>query len=278
MEVENKEYKKILVTYYDPNNTIFKSTNKDKASYTVYMCCNHEKCEAFKQGKCTLRNGLSTGYCPYGKMVRNQGPTKRAKSCLSFLIQAKEECKDTLTSHLDPCDKLCKIGDYIYLNLSYLDNYVNPIVEKLGIVKQQFLPKEKFSVETIKTLLDYRPLALFGGEITSYREKELPPFIYELQAQYPLIYQEVKKAGGSLPDKKDLSFLLGKKAFVKTLSPGRVKIGIKYWEWDGKKLTGIGKDIIGSGLNEEKIVMYPNENTKCIVCEERTIGDNTRFA
>ena len=276
MGIEDKEYKKILITYYDPNNTFFKSTNKDRASYTVYQCCNHEQCEAFKEGKCVLRNGLNSGHCPYGKVVRTQGPTKKAKSCSEFLRKAKEENKEVLAFNLEPCDKLCRIGDYIYLNLSYLNNYVNPIADKLGIINQHFLPKENFSVKTIKTLLEYRPLALFGGEITSYREKELPPFIFDLQRKYPLIYQEVKKNGASLPEKMDTSFLIGKKALVKTLAPGIVKMGGKFFNWDGEKLTTVGK-VLSYDMGDEKVVVYPTDKSKCIICEEKTITDKTKF-
>lgn len=270
------DYKKILFTYFDPNNSFWKTTQKDQARYSIYYCCNSGYCDAYKNGCCVLRNGIGSGKCPYGKIITNSGPTKRAKSCYEFIEDAKKENEDIISAHLTNYDGLGEIGDYIYLNLSFLDNYVNPIAEELEIVRERFLPKESFTPETIVRILKYRPQALFGGVITSYEKENLPKFVMSLQRNYPDLYKKVFELYPDVAQYVIPEFYIGKKAFVKTLSPGRVKVGIHYWDWDGTQLNGTGKEV-NTDFKDEKVTVIPTDKTVAVICEEKTVNDKTKF-
>jgi hypothetical protein len=266
-------YEPINFTYYDPSNSFFKSTGKDHAKYTVYLCSNKDNCQAYAKGKCAMLCGLWGENCPYGKRHSVQGPTKRAKGLYDFIYSAKTKYSDV--SHKLGCLKFtARVGDKVYIALPYLKNYVNPIDEVEG---EHFIDYDKFDTAFIARLIDFRPRALMGGVITDYQTKYVPQFISHIKKYFPEQYAELAKIRPDITERIQNVNYIDKVAKLKTLKPGKVKLSTNYLQWDGTVLTAKGKDISWWGLGDEVVIITPNENTYVTIADNDTVTDDTVF-
>ena len=57
----------------------------------------------------------------------------------------------------------------------------------------EILLKRNFTSEFIVELINYRPRAMMGGEITSYQREEVPKFCSQLKRYMPDMSEKVKK-------------------------------------------------------------------------------------
>lgn len=255
--------------YFDPNTSIFKTTQNSKATYSVAFCNNFENCSAYKRGLCALRN--YNRYCPYGKIKKVMGPTRKAKSSFSFIRNAREKYeKEPHIKNLQSLDILCKIGSYVYIPLNFLDNYVNPIQGDLGINKK-FAKLDNFDVDFIKKVYEYRPLAMFGGEIQSYQREEIPNFIVSLRTEFPSLFGKcLREIEGFDKHAENISFI-GKKALIKTLAPGKIRVSAsRVYDWDGEKI--IADSLALSHFDgKEKVYIFPTDETVCQVEDNNTV-------
>lgn len=272
-------YSLIKSFYRDPNNSFFKTNSQDEYFVRAYWCKCPDTCEAYKKGQCALQSGLWGENCPFGARSQMTGPTKRAKTGFDFLNEVKEVLKfDSLErenhgKNLESIKASCKIGngDYVYLNLNYLDNYVNPIADSLGIVAKKFLPIENFNENTVRILLNYHPQAMFGGEIKNYQKEDVPFFVRDLKRHFKDLYKtcvigtEFEQYGISID-------YTGKKAAIQTLLPGKVKIDGRIWNWDGEQISIIGKELSYT-LGEELVYSTPKPNTYAEVVDNDTVDE-----
>lgn len=284
MENNDKKYEYIMLTTYDPNNSLFKSTSKDYSSYTLYSCCNCDNCNAFKRNKCALRSGLWGNYCPYGKVSTNQGFTKRSKKCSSFIYEAKNLYTPQIrgNNNLESLNFTCEIGEYVYIDLPHLHNYSNSIDKELGIEHEHFIPKEKFDFELVDKLLNYHPQALFGGEITNYQKKNIPQFIIQLKRYFPKLYKEVVKKHPQYQDLFSKINYVKKQAKVTTLLPSEVCLTCSmnnHLQWDGEKLSGKAKNLISfTDLDKDTMIyIYPTDKDYVYICENDSVTEETEF-
>ena len=250
----------------------------EKVFYKVRFCNNRWNCTAYLKGQCALCNGLFGGFCPYGKEKKQYGPTLRAKSSYKFLEDAKEQYKPVEEKWLHPIQFTCEIGDYVFLALEWLDNYVNPIAKELDINYDHFIKKENFTAENIIKLIEFKPRALMGGVISDYQDKLVPTFVRHLKRYFPDKYEEVRKVKPEIANYIiDVNYV-GKKAYVKTLLPGKVQIGSNPFTWDGEKLVSRAKGLIlFSGLDEEEVAIIPNDKTVVTISENQIVTENTEF-
>ena len=269
------QYKPIYYYEYNPQ-TSFLGKKTDHASYHV-MFCELEYCNALEKNKCCLKN--SKGYCPYGKKQRFEGPTPKAKTFYDFFKKGREKYgkySATEIGFVDYLTFLCKIGEYIFLPLSYLDNYVNPIVKDLCIQNEHFLPLENYTLENIIKLIEYHPYALMGGEIKAYQEKEVPEFIRQLKFFDKEMYLKVMEAKPTLQAIVTKIDYRGRKAYLNSLLPGKVGITHdKIGYWDGKVLKAKARDIIPfSELdNENELTININDKTVVWIVDNDTVDE-----
>lgn len=278
--LKGKNQEVICFYVYDPNNAFFKSKSTDRYEVNIYSCSCCDQCQAYKLGCCLLKNGLWGERCPFGNRHRIEGPTKKAKSGFNFVMKAKEQFKyssvdrEVKGKSLESVQCTCKIGDgsYIYINLPHLYNYVNPITEALGMTSEYVIPAENFTEKAVRTLLNFRPQALFGGEIETYQKKEVPKFVRDLKRNFRPLYDACVvgtpyEVYGNNIDYK------GKKAFLKTLKPGDVVLDHKVWHWDGKKLTIQGKVLMSWALDDEVVSISPHDRTVVEICDNDTVDE-----
>ena len=260
---------------YDPTNSIF-GKKSDKASYTVLLCPNCHACEAFQNHQCGLYGAWSN--CPVGKKMQNKGPTHRSKDFYTFLNKPSKLYPEAYTYEsykLRNLDSLCFVGpnrEYIYLPLDHLNNYVNPIVDKYGIRYGHYLPSDKFTPELVVELFEYMPIALMGGHITIYKDK-LPSFAYQLNRKFPDIWKRAGEINDSISQYLIKLDYRKRKAYLKTLLPGKVEYNNKIVEWDGKLIKAKSGDLMlfSSDSPDDEIIITPNENTIVKIVDNDTV-------
>ena len=285
--------KVINVTYYDVQTSIFKPSRTDRERVTVYSCSNCENCQAYKNKTCIMLNGLYGHRCQYGRRVLTEGYTRAARKCGELIREYKrqyeKECyalKDV--RHIEQC------GDYIFLNLPWLDckdkwrysgaddwDYTQSIgIEiKDKVYFNDMVKVEHFTPEFIRRLIDFRPQAIMGGTITKYYDEHIPQFCYDLRKYFKDIYEATLKIKPEIEELANKVSCVGKKAKLKTLNPGQIKIGSHLAMWDGEKI--IANDdilmVIGSDLDNSQVIIIPTENTNVTIADDDTVTDSTEF-
>lgn len=165
-------------------------------------------------------------------------------------------------------------GEYVFIDLAHIDNYVNPIVDDEKWFNAQYIKKEHFNVEFIKMLLEYEPLALIGHRtITSYQDEKVPTFLRALSMFDKDLYEE------SIKDTKFENHMIsykGLKAKLQTLSPGlveyRISISHEVCYWDGQLLTREKKLYDGSEL-----IVKPTDKAVAKIIDNATVNMETEF-
>lgn len=273
-------YIPINLTYYNPNNSIFKAGKSDHERYSLYTCCNTENCNAYKNGKCIMLNGLWGQRCPYGRKQSEEGYTKASRKCGDLIRKVREEYGNVAYA-LKQLEYPCYIGDYVYLSLPFLSNYANSIREKDFFYSDGLIRKEDFTSDLIVELLKYKPRALMGGVISEYQTKYVPTFVRQLRQRLPEKYAEVQKIYSEIDDigtLKNMNFV-GKRALVKTLLPCNVGLcgHVHVAEWDGTVIKTNGR-ALGWRLNGDEVVtITPNDKTYVEVMDNNSVTEETIF-
>lgn len=273
-------YPRLVSWSYFDGKGIFSGKNEKEQLTKVYIL--KEEGEHLLEGGKIVRLNMFKGYHdPYFKVEKIEGFTRRARNhgkLKSDMVKEYPELERKLTG---VTSKIMDYGEYIYIDLPHLDNYVNPLTkDKETLLNENFIYKEKFTVDFVKTLVEYVPRAMMGGVINTYREKEIPKFLSELKLIFPDIYQEVLSISDvavSLVD--DISYI-GKQAYLHTLSNGEVEIKFSLLDkqkfyWDGKTLTNKVEMSDGNILSQ---TITPNENTIVKIISDSTVNDNTKLA
>lgn len=271
-----EEYKPIHLTYYNPCTSIFKAGKSDREKVTLYRCCKSETCNAFKNKKCIMLNGIWGHACPYGKSVHQEGYTKAARKC-GELIRKYRENYGEVEYKLKMLNGLCRINDYVYTGLPHLQNYVNSIRPKEFFTYEDLIKIEDFTPEFIVELIKFRPYAMFGGEIESYQKKDVPQFCNQLKRNVPELYKQVFEIYPEIENSIEDIDYSGKKAKVKTLLPGIVKLSTGILQWDGNVLKAKGKQISFWGLKDEEVTIAPDDETVVEICDNETVTDGTEL-
>lgn len=284
MDTSNAVKKSFYAWINNPmNNFLFKAKANEKANCTVLYCSCHDKCEAFKNKQCILKNGF--GYdvnsCPYGRRLFEEGFTKKSKQFYPWIDARKEKYADILSTKvgfLNPINRkiICIGTDRVFINVPHLSNYVNSIYEHLGMDNAHVVRRNLITPEFLKQIVEYKPMALFGGEIKSYQEKDIPEFVRTLKRYYPDWYEGLHNIKPEVEDYiVDIDYR-GREAYLKTLLPG--KVCLKYKDepvdWDGTVLRGPGKLFSVSGLEDAEITVTPKDDTVVKIYDNATVDEN----
>lgn len=269
-------YEPINLTYYNPCNSFFKAGKSDRERVTLYTCCNKDNCDAYKRNKCVMLNGLWGHNCPYGNERTETGFTKAARNCGKLIREYKEKYGSVEYSKKD-LGFICYIGDYVFLNLPHLINYVNSIRDRSFFIDEDMIKKEDFTPEFVVELIKFRPYAMFGGEIKSYQEEEVPKFCMQLKRYMPDMYEQVKAIYPEIDNYIEDVNYIGKYAKVKTLLPGDIKVSIYNCKWDGKVIYSKAKGIGIHELGDAEVTITPNDNTYVKIVDNATVTEETEF-
>lgn len=275
--------KLIYVYIYDPAWSSY-SKKSDCAVCTTIHCSKTEECGLYKRKECFL---LSSGglfrdsTCPHGKKEKCYGHTRRAKNYRSWIERMEKTFK--ITNQVGPCNtKMAEVGDYIILPYSFFE--ADKLFEADKCIyssNNKFLDKSKWNVETVKKILNFKPQALFCGEITDYQREDVPRIIMHLKEVFPEMFDRVCKEIPELEDRvKELSNIGRKAILITTATDSKPFIDCHgaSWAWDGSYLTS--KDSRSSFMpidSFSEVRIKPKEECVIEINDDSQVGTKTVF-
>lgn len=268
-----KENKVIHFHLFRPDNSLSKQPKNTPAEIQLIICNNSENCQIFERKECACRYGLFRGFCPYGRLSRQTGYTKRAKKYYSWCREKEERYKGV--PFLNEPKKLGIVGEYVFLPYAHMD-----MLKSLPW-NNHFLKREDFTVETIIQLVIFRPQAMMGGEIKSYQEKIPPQFLKHLSEQMPELFQQVIEKSSEAKKRFQEFSNIGRKAILESIVPdvGRFKdIHGGLWTWDGQILHSTNSHASFMLIKKFKEVMLIPEPGQIVeITDEGQVGKDTIF-
>lgn len=278
-----EEYKVISVGIYNPRTSVFKSKKNDKAKCDIIKCSSSDSCDLYKKGQCTMANSIGWIKCPYSKFTSEEGFTSRANNFSKWISDRQDKYSGIplLKGH---SKIISSIGGYYLLPYSHMEmcNEVPFLKSSRGFFDkgQPFIKKEDLTVDNINKLLNFRPQALFGGEIESYQKEEVPRFIEHLRDLYPELFSEVLKVNNRLENYLVKNYV-GRKA---VLSSVNINIGFftdihgKNWTWDGEWLHCKEKvSIFGLSNTNSETKVKPSKEVEVKITDNNQVNSLTIF-
>ena len=272
---------------FDPTASIFKRPANEKTTCES-VTCRLKHCPLREKGFCTWMPFLGWHACPYGKMHKETGPTKRAQSFRRWVAERKSKHPDVGVLKSPP-NKMAFIGDYVFLPYAHMDMNKDAAFLKhsSAFVKgTAFLPLEHWNIDTILNIIVYRPHALMGGEITTYQKESVPAFIAHLKELDPEMFDKLVEKRPDLD--VEISYV-GRKALLRTLAhpiEWDAKVNDKYpvhWKWDGKTLKSTSQHVYsstwGGSIPMESIDFraVPKENAAIVIQDSDWVTEETEF-
>lgn len=281
--------KLISVSLFNPiESTFFK---KEHAKCELFYCGVPDNCSLLKQNYCINRFILNSR-CPHGYVDVFSGPTRRSTSLGKWITEKEKEYGEQLKSKVSsPPMKIASVGDYYYLPYSHLDmNKDVPILEHSRFIVggSPFIKKELFTIEVIKSIVKFRPQAIFGGEITHYQKHIVPLFLKHLSEEYKEIYENFLTAYPEFSGIPIAESNIGRKALLITTEPhDNIEImKDNIFRWDGKKLTSIKCSpfmLYTTNYNGQKamkeinVEIVPSEDAVITITDDKQVSNRTKF-
>lgn len=269
---------------FNPCHSIFKISKNERAhSQTVY--CKAETCEVRDRGECLCRASLG-GRCPYGRVSVSTGPTQRARSFTKWIKEAESQ-NPNVGFLKSPSEVMAAVGNYVFLPYAHMTMCEKvPFVSHSGFLLSgtPLLPKERWTVENVEALIDFRPVAMMGGVISSYQKESVPLFLLHLREFDSEMWQKLIERRPQLDVAPDH---VGRKALLKTLvsplefSTKHEKYPVK-WIWDGAQLTTTSPhayDKTWGRLKAESVSVsvIPSDDAEVIVQDNSWVTSETVF-
>lgn len=266
----------------------YKVKKSERSELHIYKCSNTEGCDAFKNGQCINVGNVFGERCPNGSRLTKKSVTVRANSH-SGQVQG---WKDTYKEHynaLNPAPKkITRVtGGWMMPYDHITQNKLVPFKSQGGLMLGgcSFLSEDEMTKENMISIINNRPQAAMGGEISSYQNKIVPKFIFDFKSCYPDIFNELlgdnEKAKAIL---ESMDFV-GRVAYIKTVKPGSIlKFTHTTMHWDGKKLTKKDSkmsafDVLNESEFDSAYFEYvPKDTAKVKITDNNQVYSETRFA
>jgi len=269
-----------LIDYrlFNPLQSLFKQGKNEKALLQTVYCSNSENCEAYKEGRCVVFAGLFNTKCPYGRLAKEEGYTRRARQFYEWISEKEKKVKDVKQLEVQPL-KMCMVGEYVYFPYPHWD--LDKKFEEMDTGK--FLKNDVFTVEFIQTVITARPRSLMGGEIKSFQNEVVPLIVQHLEEVFPTLFKEWALQNPEFAKIYEKKSYVGRKAYVKTLPVGcRIPHRNGEMVWDGEKLTisDYAKTLLpisSSQIENAKLIITPTDNAAIEITSDDQVCDTTRF-
>lgn len=255
----------------------FKRKKSDPAEHLT-ITCSCESCPLLARGECATI-GVFRTYCPYGSKREETGPTMRAAKFGAWIRERRAMHPGVSWNVGIPTTKLAFVGDYVYLPYSHADD-----CKAVPFHRGPWLNREDWTLENVLKLIDFRPQALFGGEITDYRVKIVPLMLHHIRELDSDMWRQVVAAR---PQLDVVPNYVGRKALVKTLAfpitipPYDNRYPVQ-WQWDGKTLRTNDRDAYGSTwghVDAESVTVevVPSAKATVVVKDNAWVTPETLF-
>ncbi len=264
----------INVTVYEPHQSLFKCGRNDKAEVRKFYCSKKSECDYLKENTC-LNVGAMGRPCPYGSCRSTEGFTKKARAYHDWIRKQKEENKDFLWKISSAPKRIAKIGEewslpYAFMNMN----------KSVGFMSEGQPILTELNTEVIFKLINFKPQAMFGGEITDYQKKHVPKFLKDLQVYYPELFANLTAAHPEIITRIAEYSYVGRYALVSTLKEGcKISASGGTWEWDGEYLisTNYKTSFFDVGYTEIYMKIKPKEGEKIKITSDDQVSDSTTF-
>lgn len=230
----------IAATTIDPTqDRLFTKAKKSDHAESRTVSCSCESCPLLAARQCVVVTIF--GHCPYGRYRVETGPTGRSGKMREWLAEKKKEHEGVGWLGYPP-ERLAFIGDYVYLPYTHMDMCKSVMFQRHSsafVPGIRFIPRESWTLETVLTLIDFKPQNWGGYVITDYGLKSVPLFIQHIREQDAEMWMALIAAR---PELDVAPNYVGRKALVRTLAAG-ITIPPKdarypvSWKWDGETLT-----------------------------------------
>lgn len=284
------EYKPVNAVVTDPADSLFKSNRNDRAECRVVLCSNSENCELFKRKECALLSILGSRRCPYGKQTYEGGFTKKARNYHSWRRERLDKYAGVLRKLGTYGSKIAVVGDYVFLPYAHMNMNKNmPVDDHSSIFNSgsHFVPREKFTVDVIINIMQFRPYALMGGEIKSYQSEVVPMFAKHLSEEMPDVFEKLVEKYPRAAEMLESFTNVKRKAYLRSLRPGVVitkyhdsdKLKTQHWHWDGEYLTSTdaGVSFPPVDFQECDIKLKPKPDVTVEITDDNQVDENTEF-
>lgn len=281
----------VHVSVYDPSRpSIFKSKANEKAECRVISCSNSESCGLFKRGECAMIAVIDSQRCPYGSKQYQAGPTRRARTFHTWVSDKNKMYESQLNKLSSYKKKLAIVGGYVFLPYPHMNMNKKLPVEQHGFFMSSgtyFVHLSQFTVELIMDIVNFRPYAMMGGEITSYQEDVVPKFLMHLKEVMPNYYQKLVSVHPEVSVRTDNYSNVGRKARLASLKPGVVvtkyhnskDLSTQHWTWDGTFLTSTDAGVSFSIVpyDECLIKMKPKPDAVVEIISDDQVDEDTEY-
>lgn len=281
-----KTYPRLVSWSYNSGKSIF-SSKSEKESLTKIYITSKEGEDILEGGvvACLNRSGFSSSIKdPYFNLVKEIGFTSSARKHRDLLYNMREAYPD-LECKLKPIESKVKdYNEYVYLDVSHIDNYVNPLTKDDDrFLSINFIKKEHFNEDFIVELNDYKPRALLDYQVIKrYEEIIVPEVMADIKKEFPELYKAALLKSEDLQETDEKVTFVGKKAKVLTLNPGKVSVIMSYSEtevfsWDGDVMSN--DKILKNKYGRAKVsqTIKPDEDMIVMVYEDSTVNEKTEF-
>jgi len=255
---------------------------------SIISCDKYEQCSYFKNNQCLKVRSFLSPVCKYGRVNNVKGYTSRAAKYHSFKKQWQEHEKYSKLKY--PPQKLGLIGEeivfpYPYIRITQTEDGNIKLSDPDFGSNIAFIAKEYFTIDLIKRICNFRPLAMMGGVITDYQSKIVPLFLAHLKEVLPDKYEELRKENSDLA--KEVSYV-GRKALLKTINPSDVFYKSsnypqfnEKWHWDGEMLTFLSGYVSSFNITKDytiaEIKIIPSDKSVITISNNGQVTEETVF-
>lgn len=237
----------IHVHIYDPSMpSLFKSMATDRSELHVYTCPSANECDAYKNGQCINVGNVFGGRCPVGQKRVSQGFTRRARKFHAQISEWKKLYSDHYNKLSSAPKRMTKVSGGWMLPYAHINmNESVPFKSKSSFLSGGCPFLEEINKGIFDSIIRFKPMALMGGEITSYQKKVVPKFIKDFSDNYPELFEVVSSGSDLAKSIIDIYDYKGRKAILKTIKPNvDVTISKKTWYWDGETISRTDKEFM----------------------------------
>lgn len=256
-ELTNNDFKEITSSLYGGQGLFSKAHNPYESH--VVFCSAPDSCPIYKNKQCLMAKRLNFKKCPFGKLTTEKGTSYRAKSY--YDLKSKTTSRETY-SKLDSADvRFAYINGYYFLDTVYVriwellsageytvtSPYSSPYGDRASEDakrrwklhgERHFFKEDELTADILKTILEFKPRALFGGVIYKYQAEVIPQMKAEILRFAPDLAKEVGI------EKVDYVGMMGK---LTTLNfPIDFDKDALSYHWDGEYVTTTDAGIVDS--------------------------------
>lgn len=282
------------------NVTIHGDGNKHPQTAYKLFCSNKDNCSIFREKHCIMASMLMNGHdCPYGQKKWETGYTTRAAKHWDWYheIHSLPQYNALQSSdgfvHVVGGDELIITTDMIEFRKALDDDDKSPYAYVDGYLiapcwhhiyeyhDDEFKKNHRFETGfriklsdltpgIVDKLFSLTPRGLFSyEEIKSYKTEVLRDLKIILKKYAPHLLKE------------PVSYV-GKKAKLKTVNPGKIKLGNNHWaSWDGEYIHDNDKPLWASFKSKEidsfEAKIKPNDEFLVEITSDDQVNENTIF-